>query len=104
MKIGIIRCNSHSETCPAAGCLKAVRDRTGKFAEYGEDLTLLGLDTCGGCSRGTGDRVAKKAEKLAALGAEVVHLGNCLVTPCPYKDVFTTAVEGVGLKVVHGTH
>ena len=104
MKIGIIRCNTHSEACPAASCLKSVRDRTGQFAQYEEDVTLVGLDTCGGCNRGTGDRVAQKAEKLAALGAEVIHLGNCLVKPCPYKDVFTTAVEGAGLKVVHGTH
>lgn len=103
MNVGIIRCDTHSDNCPAAGCLRAVRERTAYFEDY-DEVTLVGLDTCGGCYRGKGDRVAEKAERLKELGAEAIHLGNCMVGPCPYKDVFAEAVEEVGLRVIRGTH
>ncbi len=103
MKIGIIRCQSYSDNCPAAGCLGAVRNLSGQFEEY-DEVELIGLDTCGGCNRGSSEKVAKKAERMKDLGAEAIHLGNCLVGPCPYKEIFTEGIEDVGLKAVDGTH
>ncbi len=104
MKVGIIRCDRVSESCPAAGCLSAVREKTGQFEEYSE-AQLVGLDTCGGCNRGKADIVVEKAEKLKELGAEAIHLGNCLVSPCPYKDTFAEGIENeVAVKVLEGTH
>jgi len=55
MKVGIIRCHSYSDNCPAAGCLSAVRDLSGQFTRY-DDLHLVGLDTCGGCNRGSAEK------------------------------------------------
>ncbi len=103
MNIGIIRCHSYSDNCPAGSCLKAIRASTGKFEQH-QSPVLVGIDTCGGCARGKGDRVAAKAEKLRKLGAEVIHLGNCLVKPCPYRETFIGAIEDLGLRVVSGTH
>ncbi len=103
MKIGIIRCDSHSDRCSAASCLKAARERSGSFAAYPE-ATIVGLDTCGGCARGEADRVVARAERLARAGAEVIHLGNCLVNPCPFLDSFAQALDATGAKVVQGTH
>ncbi len=103
MNVGIIRCDSHSVSCPAAGCLEAVREKNASFSSYPE-VKLVGLDTCGGCDRGKADKITGKAERLKELGADAIHLGNCMVGPCPYKDTFSQAIEEVGLEVVHGTH
>lgn len=103
MKVGIIRCDTYSDSCPAGGCLRAVREATGHFEGY-DEVTLVGLDTCGGCYRGKGDLVGEKAERLKKAGAEAVHLGNCMVGTCPYTDVFAEAVQGMGLEVIRGTH
>ncbi len=102
-KIGIIRCDSYSDNCPASSCLKAVRGETGEFERHSEPV-LVGLDTCGGCQRGSVDKILKKGKRLQERGAEVVHFGNCLVGPCPYLDVFTEAFEKAGIEAVHGTH
>jgi hypothetical protein len=34
MKIGIIRCDEHSEKCTGYGCLPPAQNRTGAFEEY----------------------------------------------------------------------
>jgi hypothetical protein len=33
MKIGIIRCDEHSEACAGYGCFPVVRNKTGAFEE-----------------------------------------------------------------------
>jgi len=103
VNIGIIRCHSYSDNCPAGSCLKAVREKTATFSNYAEPV-LVGIDTCGGCDRGKADRISAKARKLKDLGAEAIHLGNCLVSPCPYLELYGKAVEDLGLRVVQGTH
>ena len=103
MKIGIIRCGSYSDQCPAANCLRSAREKTGQFAGY-EEPVIVGLDTCGGCDRGKADKVRGKAQGLIKAGAEVIHLGNCMVGPCPYQDTFADAITEAGAKVVKGTH
>ena len=103
MKIGIIRCGSYSDHCPASNCLKAVREQSGQFAQYDEPV-LVGLDSCGGCDRGKADKIRAKAEGLLKAGAEVIHLGNCMVGPCPYQDTFAEAIRAAGINVVKGTH
>ena len=103
MKIGVIRCDAHSDNCSATGCLTAVCETKATFSDY-DDPILVGLDTCGGCFRGKPDRVVERARRLARAGAEAIHLGNCLVGPCPYGDAFSDAIANEGLKVVKGTH
>ena len=103
MKLGIIRCDSYSNNCPAAGCLRATRQLTGSFARY-DDVELVGLDTCGRCDRGQADKVTERAQRLRKQGAEAVHLGNCMIGPCPHQDTFHQAIEKQGMKVIKGTH
>jgi predicted metal-binding protein len=118
MKIGIIRCHEHANKCAGYNCFPAVVKRTGKFAAAGEGpqgepgadrpdaLELIGFDSCGGCARGTADRVVERAKKMRDRGAEVVYLGNCIVNgACPWSDLFCGAIgEQAGLTVVRGTH
>jgi predicted metal-binding protein len=103
-KVGIIRCDAHSENCAAFGCFRAMRENTGKFENYGE-IQIIGVDTCGGCARGKADKILARAKRMVDRGAEVIHLGNCLTGACPSVDVYIQAIRNdSGAEVVLGTH
>lgn len=104
MKIGIIRCEEHSKRCAGYGCFPALLNKTGKFEEY-DDIELVGFETCGGCGRGKADKIMDRATRLKEKGAEVIHLSNCLLGPCPSKELYQkTLVEEMGIPIMMGTH
>ncbi len=104
MKIGIIRCDERSDACAGYHCFPALQNKTGKFEEY-DEIELVGFEDCGGCGRGKADKIVARATRLKERGAEVIHLGNCLVGPCPSKELYEKAlVEEIGLPIVKGTH
>ncbi|MFC1900994.1 CGGC domain-containing protein [Chloroflexota bacterium] len=104
MKIGIIRCLEHSNNCAGFHCFPAMRDKTGEFEKY-DDIELIGFDSCGGCGRNKPDKIIAKAQRLKERGAEIIHLGNCLIGACPSKDMYKEALEKeVGLPLVENTH
>jgi predicted metal-binding protein len=103
-KVGIIRCDAHSDDCAGYSCFPAVRNRTGAFAAY-DGVELVGFDTCGGCARNKADRTVARAARLKAKGAEVIHLGNCLTSACPWKDLLAESIaREAQIQVVLGTH
>ena len=105
MKVGIIRCDEHSENCAGFGCFPALAQKTGQFENYDDVVELVGFDTCGGCGRGKAEKIVKKGQRLKDKGAEVIHLGNCLAGPCPSVDMYEKALkEELGINVVRGTH
>ena len=104
MKIGIIRCDEQSDRCAGYNCFSAVLNKTGQFKEYG-DIELVGFDDCGGCGRGKADKIMARALRLREKGAEAIHLANCLIGPCPSKELYEKALlEEVGLPIIKGTH
>ena len=104
MKIGIIRCEEHSNDCAGYNCFPAIQNRTGQFEGY-DTIELVGFDSCGGCGRNKADKVVARALRLKEKGAEVIHLGNCLVGPCPFKEICEDGLrEQVGLPIVERTH
>ncbi|MFC2020263.1 CGGC domain-containing protein [Chloroflexota bacterium] len=104
MKIGIIRCDEHSDTCAGYRCFPAVQNKKGKFEEY-DEIELVGFDDCGGCGRGKADKIVARATRLKEKGAEVIHLGNCLVGHCPSEELYEAAlVEEIGIPIIKGTH
>ncbi|MFC1921271.1 CGGC domain-containing protein [Chloroflexota bacterium] len=106
MKIGIIRCQEHSNDCAGFSCFPAMREKSGEFEKYKDkEIELVGFDTCGGCGRNKADKIISKAQRLKEKGAEVIHLGNCMVGACPSKDMYKEALEKeVGLPFVENTH
>ena len=103
-KIGIIRCDSHSENCAGFNCFPALRNKTGQFEDY-DELELVGFDTCGGCSQGKSEKIVSKAERLKEKGAEVIHLSTCLIGLCPFNEQFDQAInESLKIDVVRKTH
>jgi len=104
-RVGIIRCAAYSEKCAGYKCFPALRERTGPFAEYEDELLLIGFDTCGGCSRNEMGKIVDRAVRLRDRGAEVIHLGNCLVSACPWAQVFRDAIiKETGVPVALRTH
>jgi predicted metal-binding protein len=103
-KIGIIRCQEQSERCGGYSCFPAIRNKSGTFAAY-DVVELVGFETCGGCGRGKSDKIVAKAQRLKERGAEVIHLGTCLIGNCPWKELYVKEVaEKVSIPVIERTH
>ena len=104
-KVGIIRCSAYSDRCAGYKCFPALRDRTGAFADYEDELELIGFDTCGGCARNEAGKIVERVVRLRDRGAQVVHLADCLVDACPWASMFRDAiVKETGVPVVLRTH
>jgi predicted metal-binding protein len=103
-KISIIRCNVQSESCAGFHCLPAFSKKTGPFQQY-DTIELVGFDTCGGCGQGKSAKIVSKAQRLKDKGAEVIHIGNCIIKSCPYMELYVKDIkENVNIDVVRGTH
>lgn len=104
MKVGIIRCEVESATCPATHCLHAIHHKTGEFTRY-DTVELVGIYTCGGCARNRADKIVDRGLDLKKHGAEAIHLGVCMIHFCPFRDIFEGALrEKTELPIVRGTH
>jgi predicted metal-binding protein len=104
MKIGIIRCEENSARCAGWNCFPAMANKSGEFSQY-ETIELVGFDTCGGCGHGKADKIVKQAKRLKEHGAEVIHLGNCLASDCPSKDIYIKALrKSLKIPIVEKTH
>jgi len=103
--IGIIICHRY-HTCAGGKCLRAMRNKEGAFAQYGDaELELVGYTTCGGCP---GGNVEYTGEEMLKNGVQVIHLATGLLVgypPCPRIRTFKAYLEErYGIKVVLGTH
>lgn len=105
-KIGIIICGRY-KSCGGGKCLRAMRERVGGFARYGQDeeLELVGYGYCGDCPGGNVEYVP---EEMIKNGAQVIHLATGMIVgypPCPrirqFKEFIETRYE---IPVVAGTH
>jgi len=105
--IAIVRCEHISEACPGTACLLSSQARKVHFKEYGEDVKLVALFTCGGCP---GRRISRLLNNLKkTVKVDAVHLSSCMVRdayqpPCPHKESIITMIQKKGFKVVEGTH
>jgi predicted metal-binding protein len=105
VKIGIIICDRY-RTCAGGKCLRAMRNKEGAFAQYGDaEIELVGYTTCAGCP---GGNVEYTGEEMVKNGALVIHLATGLLVgypPCPYIDTFKNYLEEkYSVRVVFGTH
>ncbi len=119
MKVGLIRCEIVSDFCPAASCIKSMKEKSGAFENFEEEVELVGVMTCGGCP---GKKVSSKVRALINKGADTIALSSCIskgypvgkAFPCPNweeikKAVIATAkkcgeAKGVEVRVVEWTH
>ena len=79
-------------------------NKTDQFQQY-DAFELVGFDTCGGCCRGNSTKIVANAQRLKDYGAEIIHLGNCLISNCPVGELYQKDIkELVNIEVVLGTH
>ena len=103
-KVGIIRCQEQSNNCAGWSCFPALRERSGASPPT-TAIELVGFDTCGGCGRNKADKIVAKAKRLKEKGAEVIHLGSCIVGSCPTKELYVNSIrDQVQIPVVEKTH
>ena len=91
MKIGIIRCRMTEDYCPGTSDFKAIRERSGVFAEVPpeEPIELIGFNNCGGCP---GKKAVLRARELVKRGADTIVFASCIQKgnpigyPCPFAS------------------
>lgn len=110
-RIAILTCSNCTQEldCASYGCLKALNARTGFFAEYPADepIELMGIINCAGCPTiGAHEKIMRKVNGLAELGAEYLHFAYCITALCPFIKVFEKIIKDSypQLKIVAGTH
>jgi predicted metal-binding protein len=102
-KIAIIRCDEKAKICPGTTCFQVIREKKAAFEKYGDEVEIVGFDTCGGCGLGKPDKIIQKAQALKERGAEIIHVSTCVKSKCPYYASYVEAVGKVS-KVDGNTH
>ena len=110
MKAGLIRCMQTENVYPASNCFNAMRNRKGAFADIDEEITLVGVNTCGGCP---GKNAAQRVKHMVAQGADTIVLASCITLgtpigfPCPFHkkmlDIVKAAV-GDDVRLLDHSH
>ncbi|MDW7683813.1 MAG: CGGC domain-containing protein [Bacillota bacterium] len=110
MKVGLIRCMQTEDMCPATTCLKVMQDKKLAFEGIKEDITVIGVITCGGCP---GKRAVTRAAEMVKRGADTIVLASCIFKgtpigfPCPHADAMKEAITkkiGSSVKIIDYTH
>ncbi len=106
IKTGIIICDRY-RNCADGKCLRAMHNKEGAFAQYGDaELELVSYTTCNGCP---GNNVENTGgEMVVKNGAQVIHLATGLLVgypPCPYIQTFIYYLQKrYDVKVVVGAY
>lgn len=110
MKVALIRCMQTEDYCPAAADLSAVREKTGVFEGVSEEITLVGVNSCGGCP---GKKAVLRAREMVRRGADTIAFASCISKgtpigyPCPFgKKMRETVAKDLGpdIRILEYTH
>ncbi|MDO4280444.1 MAG: CGGC domain-containing protein [Peptococcaceae bacterium] len=110
MKLGIIRCMQTEDYCPGTSDFKAIREKSGVYADIDEPIELVGFINCGGCPA---KKSVLRARELVKRGADTIAFASCIQKgnpigyPCPFarkmKDLVAGEV-GDGIRLLDYTH
>ena len=87
MKLGIIRCMQTEDYCPGTTDFRAVRDKTGAFADVQEEIEIIEFINCRGCPA---KKAVLRARELVRRGADTIAFASCIQKgtpigyPCPF--------------------
>ncbi|MDD2458745.1 MAG: CGGC domain-containing protein [Eubacteriales bacterium] len=110
MKVGLIRCLQTEDMCPATTCFKVMDKKVLAFKGIEEDIELIGVNTCGGCS---GKKAVTRAAEMVRRGADTIALASCITRgnpigfPCPHVEQMKAAIErevGQEIRMIDYTH
>ena len=89
--------------CPGTGDFKAIRNKTGVFADVAEEIELVGFTNCGGCP---GKKAVLRARELVKRGADTIAFAP-IGYPCPFGKKMKSIVEndlGDSVRLLDYTH
>lgn len=110
MKVGIIRCMQTEDYCPGTADFRAIREKTGVFADVDEEVILIGFSNCGGCP---GKRALLRAQELIRRGADTIAFASCIQRgnpigyPCPFAAKMKSLLQaqlGDNIRFLDYTH
>lgn len=102
--VGIMVCGRVKTICTMGGCIRAVKNRTGAFAVYEEELFLSSAIMCSYCEEEK-NNFRDLIERTKKSGANTVHFGVCVRSCKEGKLEELKEILGKeGMKVVIGTH
>ena len=112
MNVGIIRCYQTRDYCPGVLDFKAIRERTGVFADVlaDEPINIIGFIDCGGCP---GKKAILRARSLVSQGADTIVFASCITKgtpigyPCPFAKRMQDLVRsdvGESIHILDHTH
>ena len=115
--VAIVQCDIVMERCSGYFCEKALRERTGGFADYPADKPYRHLMlTCGGCCGRALQRklvnLVTQLEKKEGIKRDqiVVQFSSCITKEshhgpvCPHLDYLKTLVARLDLDLREDTH
>lgn len=110
MKIGLIRCMQTEDMCPATTCLKVMDTKKLAFEGVGDEIEVIGVNTCGGCP---GKKAVTRAAEMVRRGADTIVLASCITRgnpigfACPHAEQMKKAISkkiGESIKLIDYTH
>lgn len=109
-RIGILTCSNTTQdyACSSIGCFQDFNAKKGTFAKYGEEgAELVGVISCAGCpTLYAPEKIFRRVRTLAASGVDAVHLANCVMGLCPFKNKYLKLLcnEFPQIEFIKGTH
>lgn len=109
-RIGILTCGNTTGdyACPSIGCFTDFNRKAGTFAAYAEEgAELVGVISCAGCpTLYAPEKIFRRVQTLASSGVDAVHLANCVMGLCPFKNKYLKLLRGQfpQIEFVEGTH
>ncbi len=110
MKVGLIRCRQTEDMCGTTICLKVMREKKAAFEGVEGEVTLVNVNTCGGCP---GKKAVTRAASMVKNGCDTIALATCITQgspvdfPCPHKDMMLAAIQkrvGGDVRILTYTH
>ncbi|MCW3491701.1 CGGC domain-containing protein [Dethiobacter alkaliphilus] len=110
MKVGLIRCMQTEDMCPATTCFRVMQDKKVAFEGVAEDISVIGVNTCGGCP---GKKAVTRAAEMVKRGADTIVFASCIFKgtpigfPCPHAEVMKDAIVkkvGPSVNIIQSTH
>jgi len=79
------QCESAVRICPGRSCFRAIKEKTGSFAQYSDEkIEIIGMVPCGGCP---GRDAVRQAAEMVRSGAEVIFICTCMIKPIPSEPI-----------------
>lgn len=109
-RIGILTCSNTTQdyACSSIACFQDFNTKKGTFAEYDKDgAELVGVISCAGCpTLYAPEKIFRRVKTLAASGVNSVHLANCVMGLCPFKNKYLKLLrnEFPQIEFIEGTH